>query len=90
VVGFTLELLSNLPRHLRLRLGRADCRAPPRPPCGLPAAGYLAPLGSGFCEERWLGLLEERRLPYIVVADRAAHLQLRQRRLRQPPHQAGD
>ena len=47
VVGFTLELLSNLPSHLRLRLVRAD---------------------SGFCEERWLGLLEERRLPYIVVA----------------------
>jgi len=47
VVGFTLELLSNLPRHLRLRLVRAD---------------------SGFCEDRWLSLLEERRLPYIVVA----------------------
>ncbi len=47
VVGFTLELLSNLPRHLRLRLVRAD---------------------SGFCEERWLALLEARRLPYIVVA----------------------
>ena len=46
VVGFTLELLSNLPRHLRLRLVRAD---------------------SGFCEDRWLSLLEERRLPYIVV-----------------------
>lgn len=47
VVNFTLELLSNLPRHLRLRLVRAD---------------------SGFCEDRWLSLLEERRLPYIVVA----------------------
>jgi hypothetical protein len=47
VVGFTLELLSNLPRHLRIRLVRAD---------------------SGFCEDRWLSLLEERRLPYIVVA----------------------
>lgn len=47
VVGFTLELLSNLPRHLRLRLVRAD---------------------SGFCEDRWLSLLEERKLPYIVVA----------------------
>jgi hypothetical protein len=47
VVSFTLELLSNLPRHLRLRLVRAD---------------------SGFCEERWLSLLEERRLAYIVVA----------------------
>jgi len=47
VVSFTLELLSNLPRHLRLRLVRAD---------------------SGFCEDRWLSLLEERRLPYIVVA----------------------
>ena len=46
VVSFTLELLSNLPRHLRLRLVRAD---------------------SGFCEDRWLSLLEERRLPYIVV-----------------------
>ena len=46
-VGFTLELLSNLPRHLRLRLVRAD---------------------SGFCEDRWLSLLEERRLAYIVVA----------------------
>ena len=47
VVSFTLELLSNLPRHLRLRLVRAD---------------------SGFCEDRWLSLLEERRLAYIVVA----------------------
>ena len=47
VAGFTLELLSNLPRHLRLRLVRAD---------------------SGFCEDRWLALLEERNLPYIVVA----------------------
>lgn len=47
VIAFTLELLSNLPRHLRLRLVRAD---------------------SGFCEERWLALLEERGLPYIVVA----------------------
>lgn len=47
VIGFTLELLSNMPRHLRLRLVRAD---------------------SGFCEDRWLSLLEERRLPYIVVA----------------------
>ena len=47
VVGFTHELLSNLPRHLRLRLVRAD---------------------SGFCEDRWLSLLEERKLPYIVVA----------------------
>jgi hypothetical protein len=47
VVGFTLELLGNLPRHVRLRLVRAD---------------------SGFCEDRWLSLLEERRLPYIVVA----------------------
>jgi hypothetical protein len=47
VVGFTLELLSNLPRHLRLRLVRAD---------------------SGFCEDRWLSLLEARKLPYIVVA----------------------
>ena len=46
VVSFTLELLSNLPRHLRLRLVRAD---------------------SGFCEDRWLSLLEEHRLPYIVV-----------------------
>jgi hypothetical protein len=46
VISFTLELLSNLPRHLRLRLIRAD---------------------SGFCEDRWLSLLEERRLPYIVV-----------------------
>ena len=24
----------------------ADCRRPPAPPCGLPSAGYLAPLGS--------------------------------------------
>ncbi len=47
VVSFTLELLSNLPRHLHLRLVRAD---------------------AGFCEERWLALLEARRLPYIVVA----------------------
>lgn len=47
VVSFTLELLSNLPRHLRLRLVRAD---------------------SGFCEDRWLSLLEQRCLPYIVVA----------------------
>lgn len=47
VVGFTLELLSNLPRHIRLRLVRAD---------------------SGFCEDRWLSLLEARKLPYIVVA----------------------
>jgi len=47
VVGFTLELLSNLPRYLRVRLVRAD---------------------SGFCEDRWLALLEERKLPYIVVA----------------------
>jgi hypothetical protein len=47
VLSFTLELLSNLPRHLRLRLVRAD---------------------SGFCEDRWLSLLEERNLAYIVVA----------------------
>lgn len=47
VVSFTLELLSNLPRHIRLRLVRAD---------------------SGFCEDRWLSLLEERKLPYIIVA----------------------
>lgn len=47
VVGFTLELLSNLPRHIGLRLVRAD---------------------SGFCEDRWLSLLEERKLSYIVVA----------------------
>jgi len=47
VVGFTLELLSNLPRHIRLRLVRAD---------------------SGFCEDRWLSVLEEAKLPYIVVA----------------------
>lgn len=47
VVAFTLELLSNLPRHLRLRVVRAD---------------------SGFFEDRWLSLLEEKQLPYIVVA----------------------
>ena len=47
VVAFTLELLSNLPRHLRLRVVRAD---------------------SGFFEDRWLSLLEEHHLPYIVVA----------------------
>jgi hypothetical protein len=47
VVGFTSELLSNLPRHLRLRLVRAD---------------------SGFCDHQWLSLLEDRKLPYIVVA----------------------
>lgn len=48
LVNFTLELLSQLPRHLHLRLVRAD---------------------SGFQDDRWLSLLEERRLPYIVVAD---------------------
>ena len=47
VVGFTQELLSNLPKHLSLRLARAD---------------------SGFCQDPWLRLLEERALPYIVVA----------------------
>jgi hypothetical protein len=46
VVAFTLELLSNLPSHLRIRLVRAD---------------------SGFCEDGWLSLLEEKKLPYIVV-----------------------
>ena len=46
VISFTLELLSNLPRQVRLRLVRAD---------------------SGFCEDRWLSVLEERHLPYIVV-----------------------
>jgi hypothetical protein len=47
VIAFTLDLLSNLPRHIRLRLVRAD---------------------SGFCDEGWLSLLEDRHLPYIVVA----------------------
>lgn len=47
VIAFTLDLLANLPRYVRVRLVRAD---------------------SGFCHNPWLELLEQRRLPYIVVA----------------------
>ena len=75
LIAFTLELLSNLPSHLRLRLIRADCWAPPRPPCGLPSAGYLAPLGSGFHYDPWLCLLESQGLRYIVVADLSVRVQ---------------
>jgi Transposase DDE domain group 1 len=45
---------------------RGDCRAPPRPPCGLPAAGYLAPLGSGFCRWKMLRWCERHGVDYIV------------------------
>jgi len=48
LISFTLELLSQLPHHLHLRLIRAD---------------------SGFQDDRWQSLLEERKLFYIVVAD---------------------
>lgn len=54
VVGFTQELLANLPRQLRLRLVRAD---------------------SGFHYDPWLTLLEEKQLPYIVVADLSVRVQ---------------
>jgi hypothetical protein len=54
LLGFTQELLSNLPRHLRLRLIRAD---------------------SGFQDDRWLSLLEEKGLRYIVVADLSVRVQ---------------
>lgn len=46
VVGFTTQLLTRLPAHIRIGLVRAD---------------------SGFCEHPWLCLLEQNRLPYIVV-----------------------
>ncbi len=45
---------------------RGDCWAPPRPPCGLPAAGYLAPLGSGFCRWKMLRWGERHGVDYIV------------------------
>ena len=45
---FLRATLARLPAQVRVGLVRGDCRAPPRPPCGLPSAGYLAPLGSGF------------------------------------------
>ena len=45
---------------------RGDCWAPPRPPCGLPAAGYLAPLGSGFCRWKMLRWCERHEIGYIV------------------------
>jgi hypothetical protein len=47
VIAFTLDLLDYLPRHVRVRLVRAD---------------------SGFCHNPWLELLEQKQLPYIVVA----------------------
>lgn len=54
VVAFTCQLLSRLPRQMRLTLVRAD---------------------SGFYQEGWLGLLEARNLPYIVVAQLTVRLQ---------------
>ena len=45
---------------------RADCQRPPALPCGLPAAGYLAPLGSGFCRWKMLGWCERHAVGYIV------------------------
>jgi Transposase DDE domain group 1 len=45
---------------------RGDCWAPPRPPCGLPSAGYLAPLGSGFCRWKMLRWCERHGVDYLV------------------------
>jgi len=40
---------------------RADCQLPPALPCGLSAAGYLAPLGSGFCRTENAALVRAPR-----------------------------
>lgn len=53
VVAFTQDLLADLPKHIRLRVVRAD---------------------SGFCDARWLELLDTHRLRYIVVAKLLAPL----------------
>ena len=45
---------------------RGDCWAPPRPPCGLPSAGYLAPLGSGFCRWKMLRGCDRHEVDYLV------------------------
>lgn len=65
---FLRATLARLPAQVRVGLVRGDCRAPPRPPCGLPSAGYLAPLGSGFGDAGVQDAAEELGLHFIFVA----------------------